>query len=68
MNKIDIIQKLLDERHITAKEALVLMQTEKEYVYYPYPQYPIYKHIEPIGPIWCGDTNDFTITSYQSNN
>ena len=46
MNKIDIIQRLLDEKHITAKEALVLMQTEKEYVYYPY--YPSWYQPQPI--------------------
>lgn len=40
MNKIDIIQRLLDDRHITAKEALVLMQKEVEYVYYPQYQWP----------------------------
>ena len=44
MNKIDIIQRLLDERHITAKEALVLMEKEIQYIYterttWPWPIY-----------------------------
>jgi hypothetical protein len=45
--KIEIIQRLLDERHINAEEALVLM--EKEYIYTnppiwyadPFPHYPV---------------------------
>lgn len=64
MNKIDIIQKLLDERHITAKEALVLMQTEKEYIYYPYDSYPAWYQPSPIpcGPVWCDTTGNYSDT------
>lgn len=40
MNKIDIIQRLLDERHITAKEALVLMKEEIQYIYTERPYFP----------------------------
>lgn len=40
MNKIDIIQRLLDERHITAKEALVLMKEEVQYIYTERPTFP----------------------------
>lgn len=61
MNKIDIIQKLLDERHITAKEALVLMQTEKEYVYYPYNNYPWYN--PPPIVTYTDTTNSLIINS-----
>lgn len=37
MNKIDLILKLVRENKITDEEAKVLMTTEKEYVYQPYP-------------------------------
>lgn len=60
--KTQIIQKLLDERHITAEEALILLKVEKEYVYYPY--YPNYY---PATPVWTtlstGDNVTFSSSS-----
>lgn len=66
MNKIDIIQRLLDERHITAKEALVLMEKEKEVVYYPVDRFPVYPQPYTIGPVWCG-SGDYTDTMIVSS-
>ncbi len=51
MNKIDIIQRLLDERHITAKEALVLMEKEVQYIYTERTTWPYW----PITSYGTGD-------------
>ncbi len=44
MLKSTIVQRLLDNKHITAEEAVVLLQIELQYV----PQYPL----PPIQPLW----------------
>lgn len=67
MNKLEIIQRLLDDRHITAKEAMTLMEKEKEYVYYPHylqswtPNVPYWQ----VNPIPYGGTSvaEFIITT-----
>ena len=38
--KADIVQRLLEEKHITAEEAVTLLMTEKEIVTMPKPQIP----------------------------
>jgi hypothetical protein len=46
--KIKLVERLVNEKHITFAEGLALMETEKEYIYtqpyYPftYPTYPTY--------------------------
>lgn len=58
--KSEIIQRLLDEKSINVEEAMILMMTEKEYVYIPnYPTYPTY----PTAPIYPG----FPEINYQNN-
>lgn len=52
--KIQIIQQLLDDRKINAEEALILMQTEKEYVYIPNYTVPAY----PLAPNWYTTSGD----------
>lgn len=62
--KIDIIQKLLDKRQITAKEALTLM--EKEYVYYPYQYYPYQPITFNSGTgLWTNDFPNMSLTVNQ---
>lgn len=62
--KADIIQKLLDERKITVQEAMLLIETEKEYISVPTttpnPQ-PYHVPVTIPGlpltnPIWYGTT------------
>ena len=61
--KLEIIQSLLDDRKITAQEAMTLM--EKEYVYYPYnAPYPVYPIPYPSWPVYTiGDTTSEMIVS-----
>lgn len=60
--KADIIQKLLDERKITVQEAMLLMETEKEYISVPAPNPQPYQVPVTIpglpwrNPIWYGTT------------
>lgn len=56
--KIQIIQQLLDDRKINAEEALILMQTEKEYVYIPNytPFYVNPVPAYPLAPSWYTTT------------
>lgn len=50
--KKEIISKLVKAGHITFEEGLILMETEKEYVYTPtlIPTAP-YPYITPINPL-----------------
>ena len=63
--KIEIIQSLLDKRKITAAEAMILMEKEKEYVYYPYnAPYPVYPITYPSWPIYkVGETMSELVVS-----
>lgn len=62
--KTDIIQKLLDERKITVQEAMLLMETEKEYISVPTPTPNPQPYQVPVtipglpwtNPIWYGTT------------
>lgn len=61
--KIQIIQQLLDDRKINAEEAMILMQTEKEYVYIPnyVPYAPFYVNpvpAYPLAPNWYTTSGD----------
>ena len=38
--KSEIIQRLLDEKHISVEEAMTLIMSEKEYIQVPMPQNP----------------------------
>lgn len=68
--KTDIIQKLLDERKITVQEAMLLMETEKEYISVPTPTpspnpQPYHVPVTIPGlpwtnPIWYGTTTSST--------
>ena len=61
-SKSQIIQRLLEENHITVEEAMTLMMTEKEIQYIPtvpqvpYPNYPTYPN--PFGPYYYSTTSD----------
>jgi hypothetical protein len=48
--KTQIVQELLDEKKITADDAVILLMGEPKYIPYaqPYPVYPYY----PIFPSW----------------
>lgn len=50
--KSEIVERLLNEKQITAEEAVVLLTGEKEYVYhFPqpiYPSYPNYWYVNPF--------------------
>lgn len=68
--KAEIIQKLLDEKSITVQEAMLLMETQKEYISVPsaptlnpqpYPQ----PGLPWVNPIWFGTTT--TSTTFDSN-
>lgn len=49
MNKAEIIQRLLEQGHITVAEAMTLMTTEAQTVYYQTP----YQYISPkMDPPW----------------
>lgn len=57
--KMELIMKLLKENHISAEEAVLLYETEKEYIY---PTYPI-TYVQPYTwvsnppyTITCGST------------
>lgn len=63
--KCEIVQALLDEKKITAEDAVILLMGEKEYVYIPSPQpYPVSPwpyFVDPypkvtweISPVYCG--------------
>lgn len=43
--KEQILKRLLEEKHITLDEFIILLnkETVKEYIYVPQPYYPIYK-------------------------
>jgi hypothetical protein len=70
--KAQIVQELLDEKKITAEDAVVLLMSnkEKEYVYVPQP-YPVYPYVPwSSGPIYVGDglgTNPFVTYSAIAN-
>ena len=61
-SKSQIIQRLLEEKHITVEEAMTLMMTEKEIQYIPTipqtpcPNYPTYPN--PFGPFYYSTTSD----------
>lgn len=56
MIKSEIVQRLLDEGHITAEEAVVLLQSTQ---YIPFHTYTPPTTIDP--PMWYGDnTNPYT--------
>lgn len=61
-SKSQIIQRLLEEKHITVEEAMTLMMAEKEIQYIPtipqtpYPNYPTYPN--PFGPFYYSTTSD----------
>jgi hypothetical protein len=65
--KTDIIQKLLDERKITVQEAMLLMETEKQYIPTSNPQPYIVPPIQPglpwVNPIWYFTTTSTTCDS-----
>lgn len=50
--KMKLLEKLVREGHITLCEAFHLLETEKEYVYVPTPQYTPYvaPYTEPYNP------------------
>lgn len=61
--KSQIIQRLLEEKHITVEEAMTLMMDEKNVQYVPitvpqtpYPNYPTYPN--PWGPYFYSSTTE----------
>lgn len=61
--KSQIIQRLLEEKHITVEEAMTLMMNEKDVQYVPitvpqtpYPNYPTYPN--PWGPYFYSTTTE----------
>lgn len=54
--KLEIIQKLLDERAITAQEAMTLMEKEKEFIYVP--SHPVSAPYNPY-PWWYSINSDY---------
>jgi len=57
MTKASIVQKLLDEKHITTEEAVVLLQGEVVNIpmYTPNPYFDNPNYTTP--PIWCSTPN-----------
>lgn len=55
--KCEIVQALLDEKRITAEEAVVLLMGEKEYIYInqPYPVIQPSHPLNPYAPFWYSD-------------
>lgn len=47
--KAQIVQRLLEQNHINAEEAVILLMTDREYVTVPSPVYP-YKPFNPTNP------------------
>jgi len=63
MYKSQIIQRLLDEKHITVEEAMTLMQTDTVPVVVPnHPTYPCYPP-----NIWCTTSTGTTTTKTTLN-
>lgn len=67
--KCEIVQKLLDEKKITAEDAVILLMGEKEYVYIPHPYpaspWPFYSEPFPYRITWgdtCGSVTSGSIT------
>lgn len=59
--KINLVERLVKENHISFKEGLALLETEKEIVYYPnmltYPVYPSYPNYLK-DHVYCGTSSD----------
>jgi hypothetical protein len=53
MNKSDVIQRLLDQGHITVAEAMTLMTTEVQTVYYQNPPQYISRKMDPPWEVTC---------------
>ena len=51
MTKASIVQRLLDEKHITAEEAVVLLQSEAPLTNLPQPYTPYTPPTFPINPM-----------------
>ncbi len=65
--KKDIIKRLLEKGQIDFDEALVLMETEKEYIYYP-PYYTTVPYIQTDPTITTPHTyTDTTGNSFEVN-
>jgi hypothetical protein len=55
MNKAEVIQRLLEQGHITVAEAMTLMTTEVQTVYYQTPyQFPSTR-MDPPWEVTCKD-------------
>jgi hypothetical protein len=69
MNKADIVQRLLDEQHITAEEAVILLSTvrlelePKNPTYHPNPWFGIYDPWDRTLP-----PNPYTIKAVEGTN
>ena len=50
--KIVIVERLLEAKNITVKEALKLLETEKEYIYSGWPTTVPYTYTKPIPNSW----------------
>ena len=57
MTKASIVQRLLDEKRITAEEAVILLQSEAVNIpmYTPNPYFDNPNYTTP--PIWCSTPN-----------
>lgn len=53
MNKSDIIQRLLEQSHITVAEAMTLMTPEVQTVYYQNPPQYISPKMDPPWEVTC---------------
>ncbi len=64
MTKSKIVERLLEEKQITAEEAVTLLMGEKEYVYVSQP-YPVYGYVTPYVPytITYDTTSSITLNS-----